>query len=223
MNVLALEGVSARYEGQSPLGPFSLGVREGERIALVGASGAGKSTLLRLLFDPRRRDIALVPQMLGLVDTLSVFHNVYMGRLGVNPTWYNVANLVRPFAREQAGVVGVLDRLGLADKLWARAGELSGGQRQRVGVARALYQPANVLLADEPVSALDGPRGEAVMQALTESYATAVLAMHDVALALRYTDRVVGIQDGRIVLDEPSKQLTQGDLAMLYASAPMSA
>ena len=104
----------------------------------------------------------------------------------------------------------------MADTARQRAGELSGGQRQRVAVARMLYQNAQVLLADEPVSALDGPLAEVVMQALTESYRTSVVAMHDVDLALRFTDRVIGIRDGHIALDEPSRRLSASDLLPLY-------
>lgn len=216
MDALTLRDVSADYRGQRVLGPLNLTVAPGERVALVGRSGAGKSTLLSLLFDGRRRDVALMPQDLGLVQTLSVFHNVYMGRLAAHATWYNLANLARPFHREVAAVTPILARLAMEEKLWARAGELSGGQRQRVAVARTLYQGGRILLADEPVSALDGPRSHMVMEALTEVYDTAVIAMHDVELALQYTQRVVGIRDGQVVLDEPSHRLSARDLQPLY-------
>jgi len=182
----------------------------------VGRSGAGKSTLLSLLFDPKRRDLALMPQELGLVQTLSVFHNVYMGRLAVHSTWYNIANLVRPFEREVTAVSGVLAALGMEGKIWSRVGELSGGQRQRTAVARALHQQANVLLADEPVSALDVTRADDVMGAITNAYQTAVIAMHDVELALRHCSRIVGIDHGRVALDEPAKRLNAQDLMPLY-------
>ncbi len=217
MTVLSLAGARASYGGERALGPIDLSVAAGERVALVGRSGAGKSTLLKLLHDPARRDIAIMPQELGLVDSLSVFHNVYMGRLNRHTVWYNLANLVRPMKTEQAAVRAVLEPLGMAERIRSRAGELSGGQRQRVAVGRCLYQDADILLADEPVSALDGPRANGVMQALTAAYGTAVLALHDIELALRYSDRVVGLNDGHIVLDEPSDRLTEGDLAPLYA------
>lgn len=213
---LALNGVSGDYGGVRVLGPLSLNVVEGERVALVGQSGAGKSTLLSLMFEHWRPRVAYMPQALGLVDTLSVLHNVFMGRLNRHPTWYNLANLVKPFRHEIEAIDGLLARLAMDGTRRQRAGELSGGQRQRVAVARALYQQAEVLLADEPVSALDGPLAEVVLQALTDSYRTAVLAMHDVELALRFTDRVVGIRDGHIALDEPSKRLSSNDLLPLY-------
>lgn len=216
MEALALRDARASYGDTAVLGPLTLTVRRGERVALVGRSGAGKSTLLSLLYEPARRDLALVPQDLGLVQTLSVFHNVYMGRLAEHGSGYNLLNLIRPFRREVAAVRPLLERLGMADALWARAGELSGGQRQRVAVARALFQRAEVLLADEPASALDGPLAVTVMEALTETYGTAVLALHDIDLALRFADRVVGIRDGGIALDQPSGRLGKSDLHALY-------
>lgn len=217
MDVLALEQASATYGGQRAVGPVSLCVRQGERVALVGRSGAGKSTLLSLLFDPRRHDVAWMPQQLGLVQTLTVFHNVYMGRLAAHGTWYNLANLARPFEREVTAVRSVLEPLGIAAKMWSRVGELSGGQCQRTAVARVLYQGADVLLADEPVSALDLARAEDVMKALTGAHGTTVIAMHDIELALRHCDRIVGIDQGRIALDEPSARLSVRDLLPLYA------
>ena len=216
MGPLALEDVSAGYGGAPVIGPLSLTIEPGEQVALVGESGAGKSTLLGIMYTRWREHAALMPQDLGLVQTLSVFHNVFMGRLAVNATWYNLAALVRPFRRDVDAVQAILERLSIGEKTWARAGELSGGQRQRTAVARSLYQRGGVLLADEPVSALDGPQADVVMSELTRAYPTAVLAMHDVELALRHTQRVIGIRDGAIVLDEPSAQLCPSDLRGLY-------
>jgi len=216
MTALSLRSVGATYGEQRVLEPLTLSIEAGEQVALVGRSGAGKSTLLSLLFDDKRSDIAYMPQELGLVQGLSVFHNVYMGRLAVKPTWYNIANLVWPFKDEVEAVHAVLEPLGLAAKRWSPVGELSGGQRQRTAVARTIYQDAGILLADEPVSALDGPQAHNVMRTLTSSYATAVLAMHDVELALGYTNRVIGIDDGRIALDKPAADLSPGDLLPLY-------
>jgi len=213
---LSLREVSAAYGDTRVLGPLSLTIRPGECVALVGRSGAGKSTLLNLMYERWRAHAALMPQELGLVQTLSVFHNVFIGRLASHATWYNLATLVRPFRADVAEIGAILEGLAIGDKLWARAGELSGGQRQRAAVARVLYQRAGVLLADEPVSALDGPQAESVMAALTRAYPTAVLAMHDVELALRHTDRVVGINGGHITLDEASARLQPRDLQHLY-------
>lgn len=217
MTALALTDVVADYGGTRVLGPLNLTLAHGERVALVGRSGAGKSTLLSIMQQRwQKNGAALMPQELGLVPSLSVFHNVYMGGLARRASWYNLVSLVRPFRRDIDAITPLLERLGIAEKCWAAAGELSGGQSQRVAAARAIHQQGELLLADEPVSALDGPLAELVMAALTEAYPTAVLAMHDVELALRFTDRVVGIADGAIALDEPSRKLTARDLLVLY-------
>lgn len=217
MSVLALKDAVATYGEVRVLGPLSLTLAPGERVALVGRSGAGKSTLLSVMYDRwRDQGAALMPQDLGLVSTLSVFHNVYMGRLDRHPWWRNLLTLVRPRRRDVAEIDALLGRLGLDDKRWTPCGELSGGQRQRVAAARVIHQGGGMLLADEPVSALDGPLSEVVLTALTDAYPTAVLAMHDVELALRYCTRVIGIQDGAIAIDQPSQRLAATDLLPLY-------
>lgn len=216
MSALILDQAYANFGGTTVLGPIDLIIKPGEHVALVGRSGAGKSTLLSLLLDRRRRDMALIPQNLGLVDTLSVFHNVYMGQLPMHSGAYNLINLIRPFRRQILAVTAVLEQLDMLPTLWTRAGELSGGQRQRVAVARSLFQGGDVLLADEPVSALDGPRCEAVMQALTTQYTTTIIAMHDLDLARRYASRLIGIQNGTIALDLPSHSVSSHDLDALY-------
>ncbi|WP_077530362.1 phosphonate ABC transporter ATP-binding protein [Vreelandella utahensis] len=216
MAILAVNDLSASYGGERVLGPLSLSLASGERVALVGRSGAGKSTLLSLLYDEADASTAFMPQDLGLVDTLSVFHNVYMGQLDRHSVLYSLCNLLFPLKKPRREIQGILDELGLGDKLREPAGELSGGQRQRTAVARALYQQGSLLLADEPVSALDGPLARRVMAALSQAYPTSVIALHDVDLALAYSDRIIGIQDGHIALDEPSGRLTTADLQPLY-------
>ena len=222
MHLFELEHVNIGYGGRLVLHDVSLHVAEGERVALVGPSGAGKSTLLGVLFEHQRAETALVPQDAALVPTLSVFHNVYMGRLQRHAALYNLANLLRPFAREVAAVRAILSTLGLEEKLFTPVGELSGGQRQRTAVARALFQGGRVLLGDEPVSAVDVLQARAVLQAINETYDTVVLAMHDVALALAYTQRIVALTHGRIVLDCSTRGLTPADIKHVYTdeSAP---
>ena len=218
MPFFELKGASARYNGKAVLHDITLTIEEGERVALVGPSGAGKSTLLGLFHEQEKGRTALVPQESGLVRALSVFHNVFIGQLHLRPTWYNLANLVRPFRREVEAVRPILERLGLEDKIFVRTGELSGGQQQRTGVARALFQAGEALLGDEPVSAVDGHQSRAVLEAVNASYETVVLAMHDVALALEYTDRLIGLQDGRIIFDSPSAGVKPRDLDHLFTS-----
>lgn len=216
MTALILNQAYADFGGTPVLGPIDLRIETGEHVAVVGRSGAGKSTLLSLLHDRTRRDIAIIPQNLGLVDTLTVFHNVYMGQLAAQSGIYNLINLIRPFRSKILAVTAVLEKLDMVSTLWTRAGELSGGQRQRVAIARSLFQGGNVLLADEPVSALDGPRSEAAMHSLTTQYSTAIIAMHDLDLARRYASRLVGIQNGTIALDSPSHTVNNQDLDALY-------
>ncbi|HEY9119719.1 MAG TPA: ATP-binding cassette domain-containing protein [Marinobacter sp.] len=211
-----VSGLTASFDGERVIGPLSLHVREGERVALVGRSGAGKSTLIGLLHQQVNRFSSLIPQNLGLVNALPVFHNVYMGRLDTNATWYNILTLVRPFAKDTNEVKALLVELAISEKLWIPTASLSGGQRQRVAVARALYQNSDMLLADEPVSALDGPAAHQVMKLLNQRFLTSVIALHDVELALAYCTRIVGIQDGQIALDEPSEKLTPADIMPLY-------
>ncbi|MGO3694173.1 ATP-binding cassette domain-containing protein [Marinobacter sp.] len=189
---------------------------ETHKIALVGKSGAGKSTLIRLIHERVNRDSSLIPQDLGLVNALSVFHNVFMGQLDRHATWYSTVTLVRPFSKDRNDVHTLLQSLGMTEKLWTPAASLSGGQRQRVAIARALYRNAAVLLADEPVSALDGPMANSVMTHLRDRFATSIIALHDVDLALRYCTRIVGIQDGQVALDQPSENLTAPDIMSLY-------
>lgn len=217
MALFALHSVNAAYHNnQDVLSDLSLTIHTGERVALVGKSGAGKSTLLRLLYEQQPAISALIPQELGLVQTLSVFHNIYMGRLAEHSVCYNLLNLLRPLSQEIAQVRQVLEILELEDKLFTPIGELSGGQRQRTAVGRALHQRGRVLLGDEPVSAVDEHQSHVVLGAIQNTYETCVLAMHDVNLALQYTDRVIGIKGGRLVLDQPTAGLRAADLTALY-------
>jgi phosphonate transport system ATP-binding protein len=211
-----LDNASASYNKREVLSGVTLKIAEGERVALVGESGAGKSTLLALLYRQQSADSALIPQDWALVRTLSVFHNVYIGRLNRYSTWYNLRNLVRPSSREIDAIEPILESLGLADKIFAPVGELSGGQQQRAAVARALFQGSPALLGDEPVSAVDEYQARRILETIRKTHSTIVLAMHDVSLALAYTDRVIGIRNGGIVLDKPTAGLSRADLDPVY-------
>lgn len=215
--LLDLRGASAGYGGQPVLHGIDLAIRPGERIAVMGRSGAGKSTLLGLLYDHLAAEAALIPQAAALVRPLSVFHNVYMGRLDRHSTLHNLRMLAWPARSEVAAVGAVLDRVGLAEKMFARAGALSGGQQQRVSVARALYNGRRVVIGDEPVSALDRVQAADVLRCLTDRHETIILAMHDVGLALDTAERIVVLEAGRLVLDAPARSLSPADLMGFYA------
>ena len=195
---------------------IDLTIDAGECVAVMGRSGAGKSTLLNLLHRRLADRVALIPQAAALVKTLSVFHNVYMGRLDRHPTWHNLRTLVWPVRRDIAEIEGTLELVGLADKLFDRAGTLSGGQQQRVSVARALYNDRSIVIGDEPVSALDRLQGADILEKLRARHDTAILAMHDIPLALAHADRVVVIEQGRIVLDAAARTITAADLVPYY-------
>jgi len=214
--LVELSKASAGYAGRAVLHDIDLTINAGERVAVMGRSGAGKSTLLNLLYDRLADRVALIPQAAALVKTLSVFHNVYMGRLDRHPTWYNLRTLAFPARREVAEITDVLDLVGLADKLFERAGTLSGGQQQRTSVARALYNGRPIVIGDEPVSALDRLQGAEILGKLCARHDTAILAMHDIPLALAHADRVVVIEEGRIVLDAPARTIAAVDLVPYY-------
>lgn len=215
--VFDLRNVSAGYEGRPVLTDFNLEVRRGERIAIMGRSGAGKSTLLSLLLAARPNDVALIPQSAALVKPLSVFHNVYMGRLDGHSTFYNLRNLIWPISAEVSAVSCVLDQVGLADKLFSAAGALSGGQQQRTSVARALFNGRPIILGDEPVSALDRVQGGEILKRLATRAETLILVLHDIHLALEHADRIVVIEHGRKILDARACELTSADLIAHFA------
>lgn len=214
--LLELRDASAGYGGVAVLNGVNLTIREGERIAILGKSGAGKSTLLGIIHERLAASAALIPQAAALVRTLSVFHNVYMGRLDRRSTVHNLRTLVWPARPDVQAVRAALDLVAMGDRLFDKAGALSGGQQQRVSVARALYNGRPVLIGDEPVSALDSAQGGAVLDRLRERHPTLILAMHDLELARTRSDRIIVLQAGRIVLDEPSRSLDADALAPFY-------
>ena len=214
--MFALENVSVTYKITPVLHDISLEIRAGEHMVLIGPSGAGKSTLLRKLYDMQPNRCAFVHQDYALVPQLSVFHNVYIGRLDRHSAFYNARNLIRPHPREHARIAPLLNALGLIDKFRERVSDLSGGQQQRVAVVRALYREAEVVLGDEPVSAVDPHQSDAVLNLLKERSPTLVLAMHDVNLALRHFKRVVGLRNGRIAFDLSRTHVTDAHLADLF-------
>ncbi|MBW0119660.1 phosphonate ABC transporter ATP-binding protein, partial [Pseudonocardia abyssalis] len=217
--MLALTGITIRFGDRQVLHGVDVTVAEGELLAVLGANGSGKSTLLRaaaalvpvhagtVTVDGRARgplDVALVFQKIHLVGRRSALDNVCAGALGRLPLRSSLVPALFPRAvREEA--MACLDRVGLADRAHDRAGSLSGGQQQRVAVARSLCQRARVVLADEPVSALDPAAAEQVLALLTELAHVerlAVLAvLHQPDLARRHADRIVGLRGGRVVLD----------------------
>ncbi|SEL74598.1 phosphonate transport system ATP-binding protein [Blastococcus sp. DSM 46786] len=240
---MRLTGIEVRFGGTPALAGVDLAVAAGERVAVVGASGAGKSTLLGVLNgavpptagsvrvlgqDPaalRGRELrrlrartGTVHQHLELAGQLRVVHNVNAGRLGAWSAARAAWSLVHPQGADD--VLAALSRVGLADRAYERTDRLSGGQRQRVALARLLVQRPELVLADEPASALDPALADQALGLLGElatGRGGALLAcLHDPALALRHCDRVVGLAAGRVVLDAPAHTLTVAALEGFY-------
>lgn len=231
--------------GFTAISEFSLHVQTGEHIALIGPSGAGKTTLMaliasilpptkgslnvlgqrmagienRVLRELRKR-IACIYQHPPLPPRQRVITAVTAGRLAHWPVWKSLASLVYPM--NISGVREVLSRVQLSEKLFNLCDQLSGGQLQRVGIARALYQQSELILADEPVSALDPGLALAMIQVLKQDAmsrgATLITSLHAVDLALQCFDRIVGLRNGKMVFDLPAHQVTPAMLKDLYAN-----
>ena len=241
-----LDGVGLTHaNGFTALADVTLAAARGERIAVIGPSGAGKTTLLRLLgaalrptdgvlslldaapwarpagaLRGLRARIGVVHQAPPLPQRQRVVTAVLAGRLGQWPLWRSVASLVYPL--DIAGARAALARLDLGDRLFDRCDRISGGQLQRVGIARVLYQQPDLVLADEPVSALDPALARQAVRVLvqdaTARNATLVASLHAVDLALAEFPRVVGVRDGRIAFDLPATDVSEARLRELYAS-----
>jgi len=242
---LVVEHLTKVYErGQVlALKDVSFTVEKGEFLVVIGLSGSGKSTLLRCinrLVEPTsgriflggveitrlsaremrkmRRKIGMIFQQFNLIKRATVMTNVLTGRLGYNPTWRTLLGLFPKEDRELA--LKNLERVGLSDKAYVRADELSGGQQQRVGIARALMQEPELLLADEPVSALDPATSHSVMQYLEqmnrEDGVTVLASLHFLSLARRYGTRIIALKEGRLVFDGPPEAIDDAKFKEIY-------
>ena len=212
----ALERVSVSYDGVRVLKGISLRIREGEKAVIIGPSGAGKSTLLKKLYELRQAQCAFIHQDYALVAQLSAFHNVYIGRLDQHSTTRNLLNLLRPQKVDLSHITPIFSAIGMEEKMFARVSTLSGGQQQRVAVGRAIYRRSSIILGDEPVSAIDPHQAGGLLGLVKSSADTVILAMHDVQLALAAFPRVIGLREGRVVLDLPSEEVGEDTLADLY-------
>ncbi len=240
--VLRVNDAKKTFEDGTPaLKDVSLEVRPGEFVVVLGPSGAGKTTLLRSIIGlerltagevwldgarvetanlaETRRKVGMIFQGFNLIDNLSALNNVLSGLLD---TRGNLATLFYIFKRsDKLSALQCLDQVGLLDKAYQAAGKLSGGQRQRVGVARALIRQPRVLLADEPVASLDPMIAFTVLSLIKEICAKQNIAvicnLHQVDLALRFADRIVGLSDGRVLLDEKPDAINEDYIRRIYA------
>lgn len=241
---LVIKELSKEYVAGKPvLKSINLTVEGRGITAIIGPSGTGKSTLVRCinrLVDPTRgqihfhgkdlvqlsgtelrharRKIGMVHQEYNLVERLSVMENVLSGRLGYMPAWK--AWLRKYSAQDIQKAFELLDAVGLGDFAQRRADQLSGGQRQRVGIARALMQDPELILADEPTSSLD-PKTSVEVMALMVSLTSArgipvVINIHNVELAKRFANRIIGMARGEVVFDGVPESLQAHHLADIY-------
>jgi phosphonate transport system ATP-binding protein len=242
--MLKIENVTKVYEnGFKALDNISLDIPDGQFVAIIGLSGSGKSTLLRCinrLIDPTegrilwddldisaatddelreiRRRIGMIFQQFNLVKRSSVMTNVLSGRLGyINPI-FSLFNYVPRAERTRA--MAALERVGIADKANNRASALSGGQQQRVGIARALMQEPELMLADEPVASLDPATSHSVMKYLVQLNKdlgiTVLCSLHFLSLARAYADRVIALKAGKVEFDGLPSEIDDERFKMIY-------
>ena len=243
--MIEFDHVSKVYaNGTVGLDDVTLTIQDGEFVAIIGRSGAGKSTLLRTVnrmhqitsgkltvngtdvsalsgkrLRKFRRGIGMVFQSFNLVTRTSVIKNVLSACVPDMPFWRVLLGAFRK--EDKIKALESLEKVGILDKAYVRADQLSGGQQQRVALARTLTQDPQIILADEPVSALDPVTARQVMQDCVsinqEMGISILLNIHHVELALEYADRIIGIRSGRIVYDGPSANVDQAVLDTIYA------
>lgn len=244
--ILRLFDAGVTYpNGTNALHPTSLEFTKSAFTILLGPSGAGKSTLLRSLnglvplsqgqvasshlgilrsahqWREHRRVTGMIFQQHQLIGRLTAVANVLMGRLGHHSTMRSLLPLP---AKEKRLGLDALDRVGLLDYALRRADQLSGGQQQRVGIARALAQAPNLILADEPVASLDPATAERVLALLhricRQDGLSAIISLHQVDLARQFADRIIGINAGHVVFDGSPDQLGEDAIRRIYHGSP---
>lgn len=229
--------------GTKALNNVNLTIDQGEMVAIIGLSGAGKSTLIRLInkmipvtsgqcvvdgtdvmklsgsaLRKFRRKIGMVFQSFNLVNRTSVVKNVLAARVADMNFFQTLFGLYTK--EDKMLALESLDRVGILEKAYQRADQLSGGQQQRVALARCLAQNPKIILADEPVAALDPVTANMVMEDFVkinkEMNITILINIHHVDIALKYCDRIIGVRAGEIVFDGPSQDVTPETLQMIY-------
>ncbi len=220
MSTITVDGLTKRYGDTVALDDVSFEIPDGEFVIVLGVSGSGKSTLLRCMngletptegeirvagepVTSPRNDIAMIFQQHNIIGQMSAYSNALTGSLNRNSFVGSLLQLQSEADKLQA--LNALDTVGLLDEAQQSARRMSGGQQQRVGIARALVQNPNILLADEPVASLDPGSSQQVMgylrTAANERGLTALISLHQVNLARKFGERFIGLRDGRKVFD----------------------
>jgi phosphonate transport system ATP-binding protein len=242
--VLSIQNLVKVYpSGTRAIDDVSLDIQHGEFVVLIGLSGSGKSSLLRCinrLVEPTsgsiifegaditrasggelrriRRRIGMIFQQFNLVRRTSVLSNTLAGRLGYRSSLRTIIG--RPSREDIAAAFENLGRVGIADKAFARADALSGGQQQRVGIARALMQHPELMLADEPVASLDPATSHSVMKYLEEinknDGITVICSLHFLSLARRYGTRVIALKGGKVAFDGKPDEIDERRFKEIY-------
>ena len=239
--MLEINNLKKTFENGSPaLKGVDLKINKGEFVSILGPSGSGKTTLLRTIngletstggeiyFDNKKvnnnnisdvqKKTGMIFQEFNLVNNLSAINNVLTGLLNSSNKFLSLFYL---FSKEQKiEALRSLETVGLLEKSHNRSDELSGGQRQRVGIARAIIKKPLLLLADEPVASLDPKTSNLILSLLkkiNQEFGTTILCnLHQVDLAKKYSDRVVGLMDGKIIFDEKSVNINEVYLKKIY-------
>ena len=239
--MLEINNLKKTFDNGSPaLKGVNLKINKGEFVSILGPSGSGKTTLLRTInglenpsggeiyFDDKIVNINTIPdvqkktgmifQEFNLVNNLSAINNVLTGLLNTSNKFLSLFYIFKKNQKIEA--LKSLKTVGLLEKSYNRSDELSGGQRQRVGIARAIIKRPLLLLADEPVASLDPKAANLILSLLkkiNKNFGTTILCnLHQVELAKKYSDRVVGLLDGKIIFDEKSNQINNTDLEKIY-------
>ena len=239
--MLEINNLKKTFEGGTEaLRGVNLNVKKGEFLTILGPSGSGKTTLLRsinglekiekgkILFEKEeindfslpevQKKTGMIFQDFNLVNNLSAINNVLTGLLNSSSKFFSMFYL---FTKEQKlKALQALETVGLLHKAYNRADELSGGQRQRVGIARAIIKRPILLLADEPVASLDPKAADLIMSLLKkinkEYKITIVCNLHQVDLAMKYSDRIVGLLEGQIMFDQISSNVEKKSINQIY-------
>jgi len=235
MGYIVAENLTKRYGDIHALEDVSFEIDEGEFVVILGQSGAGKSTLLRILnglttptsgsvsiggdtVSGRRDDVGMVFQQHYVIDQLSAYDNALTGAL--NRTSF-LRSLFRMYdSADKREALRALETVGLLEEASQRVDHMSGGQQQRVGIARALVQKPQLLLADEPVASLDPGSAESVMgyikTAAAERNLTTMASLHQVNLSRQFGERFLGMRDGELVFDGYIDELTTDVIDEIY-------